>query len=209
MDTCSICLDDINISDINYINYTLSCNHIFHYTCFRDYVYKSKNTFFTDCPNCKQLNINHNNPVDDPTNNLKMLCNTPKKCSCKTLKGLKCKKKPHIFNYGKCIFHNKDILATEKHELLLRYINHLFQSDLRSWTTKVTLIDIVKKLLIKFEDINSIDDIYRYMFIYTAHAKHSGVVNSYTDKNILYNYYDLELPPKGWLAACAGNRVLF
>jgi hypothetical protein len=206
MDTCSICLDDINETDINY---TLSCNHIFHYTCFRDYVYKSKNTFFTDCPNCKQLNINHNNPLDDPTNNLKMLCNIPLKCSCKTLKGLKCKKKPYLFNYGQCYNHNKDVLAKDKHELLLRYINHLLQSDMRSWSTKVTLVDIVKKLLIKFDDIYGIEDIYRYMFMYMADAKHNDINNSYTDKNLIYQYYDLDLPPEGWLNICEVKRVLF
>jgi hypothetical protein len=206
MDTCSICLDDINETDINY---TLSCNHIFHYTCFRDYVYKSKNTFFTDCPNCKQLNINHNNPLDDPTNNLKMLCKIPLKCSCKTLKGLKCKKKPYLFNYGRCYNHNKDVLAKDKHELLLRYINHLLQSDMRSWSTKVTLVDIVKKLLIKFDDIYGIEDIYRYMFMYMADAKHNDINNSYTDKNLIYQYYDLDLPPEDWLNICEVKRVLF
>ena len=36
----------------------LSCNHKFHFNCFKGYIFKTKHTFFVDCPNCRQMNIN-------------------------------------------------------------------------------------------------------------------------------------------------------
>jgi len=206
MDTCSICLDDINETDKKY---TLSCNHVFHFSCFRDYAFNKNTTFYKPCPNCKQLNLNIVKPYDTVSDNLKAYCSMPKKCNCKTVKGLKCKKKPYLFNYGMCYTHNKDVLREDKQHLLLMYIEHLLQSDLRSWSTKVTLIDIVKKLLIKFEDITSLEDIYRYMFMYMADANHNGINNCYTEKDILYEYYDLEIPPQEWLEFCVNKRLLF
>ena len=40
----------------------------------RKYVYKTTNCFFTDCPNCKQLNKHIEIPFDDGYKNLKALC---------------------------------------------------------------------------------------------------------------------------------------
>ena len=34
-------------------------------------------------------------------------------------------------------------------------------------------------------------------------------MSEYKDKTILYEYYDLELPPEGWLEFCIKHRVLF
>ena len=206
MDTCSICLDDIKETDKNY---TLSCNHVFHFSCFRDYAYNKNTTFYKPCPNCKQLNLNIVKPFDTVKDNLKAFCNMPRRCNCKTLKGAKCKNKPYLFNYGMCYNHNKVILTDDKQQLLLMYIEHLMYSDLRSWSTKVTLIDVVKKLLLKFDDINGLEDIYRYMFMYMADAKHSGINDYYTEREILYGYYDLEVPPQEWLEICVNKRILF
>ena len=69
--TCSICLDDIKDHQLSY---KLSCNHVFHFTCFKKYVYKTTDCFFTDCPNCKQLNTHIDIPFEDGYKNLKALC---------------------------------------------------------------------------------------------------------------------------------------
>ena len=61
MDTCSICLRDI---EDKHLVYTLSCNHKFHFNCFKGYIFKTKHTFFVDCPNCRQMNINIEYPFN-------------------------------------------------------------------------------------------------------------------------------------------------
>ena len=101
METCSICLDVIKDKQLPII---LSCNHIFHFTCFKTYMFKTKHTFYIDCPNCRQLNTRLELPFkDNYKNNLLALCHGSVgkvKCPCTTLQGLKCKKKSHLFNYG-------------------------------------------------------------------------------------------------------------
>ena len=72
---CSICLDEI--TDKN-VTYKLSCNHVFHFTCFKKYVYKTTDSFFTDCPNCKQLNTHIEIPFDDGYKNLIFILNLAK-----------------------------------------------------------------------------------------------------------------------------------
>ena len=42
METCSICLQDITKKQLTY---KLSCNHIFHFTCFKKYMFKTDHIF--------------------------------------------------------------------------------------------------------------------------------------------------------------------
>jgi len=211
MELCSICLD--NIED-KQLTYTLSCGHTFHWTCFKNYVYKTSHCFFIDCPLCRQLNYKVEFPFPDNfQKNLQVLCssNVGKiKCPMTTLQGLKCKKKSHLFNYGLCTFHNNDILPKDKYETFCRYIYHILQCSNRTWETKVYLIDFAKKILIKYsDDVNTLEDIYKYLFIYIADAKKKEIDNCYKDKSILFNYYDLELPPDKWAQFCIDKRCLF
>jgi hypothetical protein len=209
MDTCSICLDTIQESKLSY---TLSCNHTFHYSCFKAYMLKTKHIFFVDCPNCREMNINVAYPYSDYKQCLHALCNEgvgKVKCPCTTSTGLKCKKKSHLLNYGKCQFHG-EILPKDKYEPLCKYVYHLFMCGNRSWETKLYLIDVAKKLLIKFkDDIHTIDDIHRYLLIYISDARKKNISDYYKDKRILYHYYDLELPPQPWIDFCVDRRCLF
>lgn len=210
MDTCSICLSDI---EDKHLVYQLTCDHKFHFNCFKRYMFKTQHVFFVDCPNCRQLNYKVTYPFkDDYTKNLKAICNPgigKIKCHCTTLKGLKCKKKSHLLNYGMCQFHNKEILPKNKYEVLCTYIYHLLMCSNRTWETKIYLIDIAKKLLLKFDDIYSIDDVFRYYFMYIADAKKNNIENAYKNKELIYNYYDLELPPESWMKFCIDKRCLF
>ncbi len=211
MNTCSICLSDITDKQLNI---SLSCNHIFHFTCFKNYVFKTKHTFFIDCPNCRQLNNRLEYPFQDNHKlNILALChgNLGKtNCPCTTLKGLKCKKKSHIFNYGFCQFHNKEILPKHKYDIFCKYLYHLFECPNRTWETKLYLLDFVKKIIIKYPDeINLLEDIYRYLFIYIADAQKNEITNCYKDKTILFDYYDFNLPPKQWIDFCIKQKVLF
>ena len=210
VDICSICL--LEIED-KHVVYKLSCNHKFHFGCFKRYMFKTSHSFFIDCPNCRQLNTNVIYPYgDNHYNNIRSLCSQGVgniKCHCTTLKGLKCKKKSHLLNYGMCHFHNKDILPKGKCDILCKYIYQLLMCTNKSWETKVSLIDISKKLLLKFDDISSVDDLLKYYFIYIADTKKHNINNAFKNKEILYNYYDLELPPESWLRFCVENRCLF
>ena len=206
---CSICLDEI--TDKN-VTYKLSCNHVFHFTCFKKYVYKTTDCFFTDCPNCKQLNTHIEIPFEDGYKNLKALCCSQvgkERCLCHNKDASRCKMKSHAFNYGKCRLHNKGIVPKDKTMLMTNYIFHLMQNQSRSWITKVFMIDIIKKMLIKFPDINSLEDIYRYLHIYIADQKKSGALNWSTERWQLYDYYELEYPPEEWVNFCVNKKVLF
>ena len=108
-----------------------------------------------------------------------------------------------------CHIHNKDILPKEKYEPICKFAYHLLHFDQRTWTTKVFLLDVAKKLIIKFDDIKNLEDIYRYLFIYIADAKKRGITNYYKDRGILYSYYDLDVPPTEWVDFCVEKRVLF
>jgi len=211
MNTCSICLDVIEDKQVTY---TLSCGHEFHFTCFKNYVLKTSHCFFIDCPLCRQLNVTLELPFpDNYQRNIQVLCSSnvgKVRCPMTTLHGLKCKKKSHLFNYGLCTFHNKEILPKDKYEPLCRYIYHLLQCSNRTWETKVYLVDFAKKILIKYsDDVNTLEDIYRYLFVYIADATKNKVDNCYKDKSILFNYYDLELPPDKWTDFCIDKRCLF
>ena len=144
MDTCSICLDTIEDKQLTY---TLSCNHTFHFTCFKHYIFKTSHCFFIDCPLCRQLNYNIEYPFnDDYEKNVRVLCSSnvgKERCPMKTLQGHKCKKKSHLLNYGLCSFHNKDILPKDKYEPLCKYLYHMLQCTNRTWETKIYLLDFV------------------------------------------------------------------
>jgi hypothetical protein len=211
MNTCSICLDEIKEQ---HLQYKLSCNHIFHFTCFKNYVLKTKHIFFIDCPNCRELNYTINYPFpNDFKKNIKAICSYyvgKERCPCITKQGLKCKKKSHLLNYGYCQFHGSDIIPKDKYKLLCTYLYHLLQCSNRTWETKIYLLDFTKKLLIKYpENIHTLEDIYKYIYIYIADAKKKNIENCYKDKSILYNYYELELPPEKWIKFCVDKRCLF
>jgi hypothetical protein len=73
----------------------------------------------------------------------------------------------------------------------------------------VFMIDIIKKMIIKYPDINSLEGIYRYLHVYIADKKKSGVLNWSTERWQLYDYYELEHPPEGWVDFCVDKKVLF
>ena len=58
METCSICLEDIIETKIMK---TLSCNHKYHFYCFKMMVYHNNN-FYIKCPMCREVNHNIEKP---------------------------------------------------------------------------------------------------------------------------------------------------
>ena len=211
METCSICLEDM--TNTNLLT-TFSCNHSFHYNCFKQMLFKTDQCFLMDCPNCRQLNHRVEYPFkDDFHKNLKAICSQAvgkHRCPkiCKT--GNKCKKKSHILNYGLCTFHHKGILPKDKYEVMTRYIYHLLMCPIKTWETKVYLMDVVKKLLIQYpQEMMTLDDVFKYLFVFIADAKKKDITNCFKDKLIIYNYYSLELPDPLWVDFCVEKKCLF
>ena len=71
METCPICLDAMNDNEIIK---TLSCDHKFHFSCFKKLVCHNNN-FYVDCPICRGMNYNIDKPFkDDHKRNILMMC---------------------------------------------------------------------------------------------------------------------------------------
>ena len=94
METCSICLEELN--DNNIIK-TLSCGHKYHFNCFKKLVYMNNN-FYIKCPLCREYNTNIDKPFkNNHYENIKLMLHQgirTNKCICKTKKGLQCKNNP-------------------------------------------------------------------------------------------------------------------
>ena len=118
---CCICLELISSKQ----EFILSCNHTIHYNCFLSCVYKTQENIFIKCPLCREMNSN--NKVNLlPAENIKhMSFYKTTRCCHKTKKGLICKNKSLLLNYGYCYQHNKNILMKEKYSLFCNYIYYL------------------------------------------------------------------------------------
>ena len=87
METCSICLDEITDKQLPI---TLSCNHKFHFSCFKKYVFKKKHCFYIDCHNCRQLNNQLDYPFkDDYKKNIIAVCQSNMEKANSTCKKLR------------------------------------------------------------------------------------------------------------------------
>lgn len=199
---CSICL---NVIDSEHIIKELSCGHKLHYRCYIRYVYRKN--LFIECPLCRKININIDKPVNDPFRNIQLICSQKVgkvRCGCRTLKGYICKKKSRILNYGRCYHHNKEILRRDKYSLMVEYI-YIILSQNNSWKSKVYLLDIGKKIIIK-NGTNSINinnilmKFYEYFSI-----KKTNIIKDY---NEIYEYLDIEQPPIDWLNYCISNYII-
>ena len=206
---CSICLERIRK---DHKSFTLSCNHTIHYQCFLLYVYKTDGHIFINCPLCRKMNTNNEKPYSLPINNIKALCSRGVgrvRCLHKTKKGNCCKNPSSILNYGFCNLHNRSLLPKEKYELMADFMFYLLETS-NLWRTKLYMIDIAKKILIQNPEIKSIPEIQYYFFRYFHHhlnenpEQHSWMLNSHK----IYEYYDLKLPPKDWIAYCNDKKKI-
>ena len=205
--TCSICLGTMKNKTIK----TLSCGHNFHYDCILQLVMRKN--FFIKCPLCRTNNTDtsfpHNecklNLYEVVSNNTK---NGLKRCLCKTNDGRKCKNKAKLLNYGMCHIHNKNFIHEKFYPLINEYIN-LILLQRSGIMTKVFLIDMGKKIIMKYCDENStISDIFskHYEFFSIILDDGDTIVKEYKR---FYDYYGLELPEKEWLIKCKENYIIF
>ena len=108
-------------------------------------------------------------------------------------------------NYGYCSVHNKKILPKNKYLIMSIYLYYIIQTN-NTWYTKVFLIDLVKKLLIKYPEIERLEQIHYYMLRFKFHQ--------FEDENIIqsssmYEYYYLLTPPIEWTRKCIEKRVIY
>ena len=195
---CSICLETIKENE----NFKLSCNHELHYKCFLSLIMKTNSTIFINCPLCRTINTNNKRPSNDTCENLNFF-SKKNRCKCYTKKNRKCKNKSSFMNNGMCIIHNKDILPVNKYKLMEDFIFYLLEIQ-NTIRTKIYMIDIAKKLIMKNIEINSIQDIFHYFFRY-YNVNNREKNTKYQD---MYKYYNLSLPPEDWLETCIKDNIL-
>ena len=206
MDTCCICLQDLKENDKIK---DLSCNHKLHFECYMLYLGSKERKHFINCPLCRNLNTDVSIPGDTPKEKIQNLCQKSCRCLGITKSGLRCKNKSSLLNYGYCRSHNKEVLETDKqYDLMFRYINLNMYSP-QSWKTRLVLVDIAKKLIIKFK-IENIEDIMYYLFRSFEEQKQTYTLNEVIkNERFIYEYYELEPPPHEWIAKCLELKILY
>ncbi len=203
MTECSVCLQEI---EEDHVKKVLSCGHEFHYRCYLQIVYHSKN-YFINCPLCRRVNEDITKPFQNPEKNLKLLCARKVgkvRCICKTQKGTVCKRKAHLFNYGMCHQHNKEYLKTEYYGLMDKLLDFIL-CQRYNFKSRLYSLDIGKKLIIKYADEKTeVSDILFYWLKYLSVKNISFITNHHE----MYEYYDLEKPPNGWIDYCCSRYVI-
>jgi hypothetical protein len=202
MDTCSICLQELKNNEPLQ---TFSCNHTFHFTCFRDMIFHNNEGMFLECPLCRDHNTNITKPFRDPKQNIQILTLDESRCSCMTKKGRKCKHNRKLLNYGYCHVHNKEVLTENLYPLMERYI-YLIMWQKNTLRTKLYLIDLGKKILMKYCNTgdSNVEDVLQYFYQYIA--IHS--VKSVKDYQRMYEYYDFTFPPETWIQDCLEKKII-
>ena len=198
MTDCSICLGKLESKLI----YKLSCDHEFHYDCYMKCVFSNDMNIFIKCPLCREINTKNTKLYDDPLKNIKLL-NPQQRCCHTTKMGKRCKNKSHILNYGSCYIHNKDVLPKDKYELICEFLYWLIDASNQT-KTKLSMIDISKKLFIKYPEIKTIPEILHYFYRFY----HCNDKESLVDKNKMYEYYNLNLPTEDWISKCIKENII-
>lgn len=200
--TCPICLENIENNNIK-----LNCNHIFHKNCYNKLVC-TNSTLFINCPICRQINYNFKT-FKNNKKNLYFICSDKlklNKCLAFTTKNKPCQNKPYLFNYGLCSCHNKNILKPKYYSIFYGYYVYLYTSQSlknKKFKTKLYMLDIAKKLIIK-HDIVKLEDL---LLIFNRYFnKHNYV--QYTPQQF-YKYHNIDPPPESWINVCYKNKILF
>ena len=202
MINCSICLCKINKKQNIFI---LSCNHKLHYSCFLKYSFQNDHIFI-NCPLCREMNTNILSLNKNPEYHLReLLLHTNKKrcCAINNINGKRCKKNASLMNYGYCNIHHSisGILPKEKYILMNKYIHYILMTGCKFYS-KIHFIDLTKKLLIKYPEINTLEDILSYGFRYKYHISKTFQDDEIINRDEIYNYYNLIKPPSLWIKKC-------
>jgi hypothetical protein len=197
---CSICLENI---ENDHIKKKLSCNHVIHFKCYLELVYRDKNLYIT-CPLCREVNTDISRQFDGPEENIMILCKDLKRCRCTTASGRVCKRKPSLLNYGYCYQHNPTILKKHHYPLMEKYI-YLILCQRGSFYTKLKLIDLGKKIICKYcTKDSSIDEILeKYYRFFSVHDVYK--LENYDE---VYSFYELDIPDERWIDDCNNGHYI-
>lgn len=199
METCSICLDTIKNDSIK-----LNCNHLLHKKCYLKLLFSSINIFLK-CPICRVNDGLYLKPYDSPKKNIEYFCTLPKRCLCKNMNGKRCKNKPILLNYGMCYQHNKNILNQELFSLMEQFF-YFILTQRNSTKSRLFLLDLGKKLIIKYCNSNSkLDDLIYYFHKYIS----INQLVSINDYEKIYSNYEIEPPISDWLNDCINNYIFY
>lgn len=196
---CPICLGKLQ----NKLTIQLSCNHTLHYRCFLSYVFSTECHIFISCPLCREMNTNNPKLFETDIKNIQLLC-PPQRCCHSTKQGKRCKNNSHIFNYGSCRVHHKNILPKDKYSVFCDYLYWTFETP-NSRRTKLYMLDIAKKLLIQNPEIKAIQELQHYFLRYYHYNNKESIVYEPFD---IYNYFQLEVPPKEWFHSCEEKKCI-
>lgn len=208
---CAICLSPIKETDKIA---KLSCNHVFHHSCFFTHALKSAGSVLAKCPLCRKINATFPEPSDNLYENMVSLTifhRGKKRCGHKTQKGTVCKKRAVPFNYGYCKFHHPNTLPEEFYEPFYDFLKYILIAP-NNWRTKVFLIDLAKQLCINHQIKKGMDlHIYFVSFFQHIRSKENddNIVSRPTrDPHEIYEYYDLIFPPEEWVETSIQDRVV-
>ena len=203
IETCCICLEELN--ENNTIKY-LSCDHKIHFKCYTKLSYNDS-TFFIKCPLCRVKNLNTDKPFIKNKHNLLALCSDGvgrRKCLGINKNGSPCQNHSYMFNYGLCHVHNKNILNRRYHRIFLIYFYYLLTYNKKGWKTKLYMLDMAKKLIIK-HDIHKLEDI---ILIFTTYFERYNYTNEGTPERF-YTDNHLTIPDKRWINYCFRKKIIF
>jgi hypothetical protein len=186
---------------------TLTCDHRYHHKCFLSYALVSRGSIFISCPICREMNTKHPDFGSDSKNLIALLKEPRKRCCHRTKKGFVCKNRSVPFNYGYCKTHNKDTLSEKRYPLYYDYMKYLLEST-NNWKTKVFMMDLAKKILIRDESVNKVTDIHHAFleFFHRCKRDDNGFVEC--DPKDLYIYHELTYPPASWIDRCTYGKEI-
>ena len=124
-----------------------------------------------------------------------------------TNEGKRCRKNAVLMNYGFCEIHHDKILPKDKYDLMIRYIFHTLQIKC-SWYSKINFIDMTKKLLIRYSEIKTFDEILSFGFRYKFHLSKHNLNDEIIDRKGIYNYYEIMIPPPNWIKKCLEKKLI-
>ena len=208
MTTCSICLNDIKDKGPRRLM-TLSCDHVFHHSCFLSHAFYSCGSIFVSCPLCRQMNTKHGDFGSDKNNLLSLIKEPGKRCchETKTKKGLRCKNKSIPFNYGYCKTHHKDTLAEDRYPLYNDYMKYLLEST-NNWKTKIFMMDLAKQLLIKNDHIVKVTDIHHAFLEFFHMSMREDCPHTAQNPRDIYQYHGLVFPPDEWYEKSVKKEII-
>jgi hypothetical protein len=203
---CSICLEPLDPSKGRF--FVLSCDHTFHHACYQRLVKETSHSF-VKCPLCRRMNTTSPQIKElSAEDNLKLWFHNGDRCQSKTKCGLRCKHKSLFLNNGCCRIHQPDILSKDKYQVYSEYVWYTLAST-NFWCTKIYMLDISKKILIKHPEITQLHEIHHYLLQYFHKCYHDNLNETKkSNPRLIYKYYQLDFPDKHWIKRSIEGKLL-